>query len=141
MLLGALRRSTLHRLPKPFKLAHISLIRMATTLPKLPLFEAIKSHDPNSSVVIHSASGRHFAYGGLLSDVAQACTVLRRDAGNHPLDGERIAFLVENGYDYIGTRHKSLPAERPGLMIISDSSRNLGHQQHRCTAFPLFSCE
>lgn len=114
---------------------------MATTLPKLPLFEAIEAHDPNSSVVIHSASGRHFAYGGLLSDVAQASSVLRRDAGNRPLDGERIAFLVENGYDYIGASCKSLLAESPGLMIISDSSRDLGHQQHRCTTFLLFSCE
>lgn len=77
---------------------------MATTLPKLPLFEAIAAHDPNHPVVIHSASGRRFTYGGLLSDVAQACDILRLDAGDRSLAGERIAFLVENGYDYVGTR-------------------------------------
>lgn len=105
MLLGALRRSILHKLPTPFKLAGSSLNRMATTLPKLPLFEAIASHDPNNPVVIHSASGRRFTYGGLLSDVAQACNVLRHDAGDRSLVGERIAFLVENGYDSVGARY------------------------------------
>lgn len=86
---------------------------MATTLPRLPIFEAIATHDPCSSVVIHSASGRRFAYGELLSDVAQARNVLRHDAGDRPLDGERIAFLVENGYDYIGAIHQPFLTRNP----------------------------
>ena len=106
MLLGVFRRLLIHNLPTPLKLACRSVHRMANTLPKLPVFEAIAAHNPNHPVVIHSASGRRFTYGGLLSDVAQACDILRLDAGNRSLVGERIAFLVENGYDYVGTRYE-----------------------------------
>jgi malonyl-CoA/methylmalonyl-CoA synthetase len=86
---------------------------MAGTLPKLPLFEALVSHDAESLVVIHSASGRRFTYGGLVSDVTQAGDDLRRHAGNRKLDGERIAFLVENGYDYVGAKCQALMFEIP----------------------------
>jgi len=73
-------------------------------LPQTPLFEAIKSHDPESSAVIHSLSGRQFSYGSLLKDVAIAKQRLANDAGRdaEALQGERIAFLVENSYDYVG---------------------------------------
>lgn len=75
---------------------------MASTLPKLPVFEAIAGHDPQSTVVIHSTSGRRFTYGGLLKDVAEARDKLRQAAGDTKMDGQRVAFLVENGYDYVG---------------------------------------
>jgi hypothetical protein len=81
-------------------------VRMASTLPKLPVFEAIASHDPNSTVVIHSVSGRRFTYGELLKDVAEARDRLHENACNNSIEGQRIAFLVENGYDYVGAhRH------------------------------------
>lgn len=102
MVLGVLRRLIVHNFPTPLNFTYRRFHRMAHTLPKLPLFEAIASHDPKNTVVIHSASGRRFTYGGLLSDVARACDILRGDAGNRSLVGERIAFLVENGYDYVG---------------------------------------
>ena len=72
-------------------------IRHASTLPRLPIFEAIARHDPHSTAVVHA--GR-FTYGQLLPDVARA-----RDAlvAERPLTGERIAFLVESSYDYVGT--------------------------------------
>ncbi|KAI5244613.1 acetyl-CoA synthetase-like protein [Aureobasidium subglaciale] len=74
-------------------------------LPRTPLFEAIKSHDPQSPAVIHSNSGRNFSYGSLLKDIAAAKQRLandaNRDAGS--LRGERVAFLVENSYDYVVT--------------------------------------
>jgi malonyl-CoA/methylmalonyl-CoA synthetase len=75
-------------------------------LPRTPLFEAIKSHDPESSAVIHSLSGRQFSYGSLLKDVAIAKQRLADDAGRNTeaLQGERIAFLVENSYDYVGAQ-------------------------------------
>lgn len=76
--------------------------RMASTLPKLPVFEAISQHDPQRTAVIHSRSGRRFTYGELLKDVADASSKLRQSAGRTDLDGRRIAFLVENGYDYVG---------------------------------------
>lgn len=78
------------------------ILRMASTLPNLPVFEAIAGHDPQSTAVIHSTSGRRFTYGGLLKDVAEARDKLRQAAGDTNMDGQRVAFLVENGYDYVG---------------------------------------
>lgn len=76
--------------------------RMASTLPKLPVFEAIAKHDPESTAVIHATSGRRFTYGQLLKDVAVARDQLRQSAGGQSLDGQRVAFLVENSYEYVG---------------------------------------
>ncbi|KAL9614517.1 MAG: hypothetical protein Q9167_000967 [Letrouitia subvulpina] len=76
--------------------------RMASTLPKLSLFETIANHNPDSTAVIHSSSGRRFTYGQLLKDVADSRDTLRQSAGGRPVDGQRVAFLVENGYDYVG---------------------------------------
>ncbi|KAL8792640.1 MAG: hypothetical protein Q9195_004768 [Heterodermia aff. obscurata] len=76
---------------------------MASSLPRLPVFEAIASHEPQSPAVIHCASGRRFTYGGLLNDVATAKDKLYHAAGNQSMEGQRVAFLVENGYDYVVT--------------------------------------
>ncbi|KAL8691100.1 MAG: hypothetical protein Q9218_003593, partial [Villophora microphyllina] len=76
---------------------------MASTLPKLPIFEAIEKHDAESTAVIHCTSGRRFAYGQLLKDVAEARDKLQQSAGGRSTDGQRIAFLVENSYDYVVT--------------------------------------
>lgn len=84
---------------------------MASTLPRLPIFEAIAAHDPTSTVVIHSVSGRKFTYGELLGDVAEAKDRLLKEAGCC-LNGERIAFLVENSYDYVGA-HSNCPSQIP----------------------------
>jgi malonyl-CoA/methylmalonyl-CoA synthetase len=77
---------------------------MSSTLPKLPIFEAIASHDPLNTAVIHSISGRRFTYGELLKDVVEAKDKLQKEAGTSRLEGQRIAFLVENGYDYVGAQ-------------------------------------
>ncbi|KAI4197772.1 MAG: hypothetical protein LQ346_002932 [Caloplaca aetnensis] len=76
---------------------------MASTLPKLPVFEAIANHDPKATAVIHSKSGRRFTYGQLLKDVANARDDLRQSAAGQATDGQRVAFLVENSYDYVVT--------------------------------------
>lgn len=76
---------------------------MLSTLPRLPLFEAVSRHDPDSTAVIHSLSGRTFKYGQLLGDVRRARDRLSQAAGREDLNGERIAFLVENSYDYVVT--------------------------------------
>ncbi|AEO53352.1 hypothetical protein MYCTH_2294540 [Thermothelomyces thermophilus ATCC 42464] len=76
---------------------------MASTLPRLPVFEAIARHDPESTAVIHSNSGRRFRYGELLGDVCKVRNRLCEAAGKDDIDGERIAFLVENSYDYVVT--------------------------------------
>lgn len=75
---------------------------MASTLPRLPIFEVIKKHHAQSTAVVHSLSGRQFTYGELVNDVAAAKDKLQRNTGGKSVHGERIAFLVENGYDYVG---------------------------------------
>lgn len=75
---------------------------VSTTLPRLPVFEAIAKHDPESTVVVHSASQRTFKYGELLADVCRTRDRLLEAAGKTDINGERVAFLVENSYDYIG---------------------------------------
>jgi acyl-CoA synthetase (AMP-forming)/AMP-acid ligase II len=75
---------------------------MASTLPRVPIFEAIKKHDSQSTAVVHSLSGRSFTYGELANDVAAAKDKLQRNTNGKSAHGERIAFLVENGYDYVG---------------------------------------
>ncbi|KAL8846264.1 MAG: hypothetical protein Q9221_008637 [Calogaya cf. arnoldii] len=76
---------------------------MASTLPKLPVFEAIAEHDPESTAIIHSTSGRRFTYGQLLGDVAGARDKLQQSVGGQSTNGQRVAFLVENSYDYVVT--------------------------------------
>jgi hypothetical protein len=75
---------------------------MTSTLPRLPVFEAIAKHDLSIPAVVHNPSGRTFTYGELAKDVADSTQRLKENAGGKALSGERIAFLVENGYDYIG---------------------------------------
>lgn len=83
--------------------------RMASTLPRLPVFEAISGHDPDSTVVVHSASQRTFRYGELLGDVCRMRNRLLEAAGKDDIHGERIAFLVENSYDYVGKLEEEEP--------------------------------
>jgi hypothetical protein len=80
--------------------------RMASTLPRMPIFEAIASHNLRSTAIVHSPSGRSFSYGELAHDVAASVEDLKRHARGRSLDGERIAFLVENGYDYVGANRR-----------------------------------
>lgn len=96
------RRSILSTIA--FRCARTITTNRLACLPRTPLFEAIRSHGPESSAVIHSISGRQFSYGSLLKDVAIAKQRLANDAGRtaEALQGERIAFLVENSYDYVG---------------------------------------
>ena len=72
------------------------------TLPRLPILQAIESHDPASVAVVHSQSGRTFTYGEILADVARAKQQFEEAKGGIDLNGERIAFIVENSYDYVG---------------------------------------
>ncbi|KKO97527.1 hypothetical protein THAR02_10366 [Trichoderma harzianum] len=84
-------------------------MRMASTsaaLPRLAIFEAVARHDPDALAVVHSLSGRRFTYGQLLGDVRRARARLLEARGKSTgddLDGERVALLVENSYDYVVT--------------------------------------
>ena len=85
---------------------------MAYTLPRLPLLEAISKHDPKSTAVVHSESGRSFTYGALLKDVAAGQKHLVESAKREDISGERVAFLVENGYDYVGAQSAEQDSQR-----------------------------
>ena len=97
---------------KPYQLQQP---RMASTFPDLPIFRAISSHDPQSTAVIHSKSERRFTYGELLKDVEDAKIKLYeqlKSASPDSIGGQRVAFLVENGYDYVGGHPKNMPSQR-----------------------------
>lgn len=80
-----------------------SMRRTIATLPRTPLFEALHRHDRNSLAVIHSASKESFTYGSLLNDViaAKERFAAQIEGDTKTLRGECIAFLIENGYDYV----------------------------------------
>ncbi|TPX22558.1 hypothetical protein DIZ76_014434 [Coccidioides immitis] len=81
--------------------------RELSTLPDLPLFRALASHDPKSTSIVHSVSGRTFNYGNLLGDTLRAQEKLLQIAGRNPavggVQGRPVAFLAENSYDYVVT--------------------------------------
>lgn len=74
------------------------------TLQRSPFFEAIQKHVAQSAAVVHSDSGRTFHYGSILHHVAAAKENLLQATGRTKdgIAGERVAFLIENGYDYVG---------------------------------------
>lgn len=80
--------------------------RLLATLSNIPIFRALTDHDPSTLAVIHSASARSFTYGNLVADVLRAKEDFEQKAAaksNGQLAGERVAFLAENSYDYVGT--------------------------------------
>ncbi|OJD15830.1 hypothetical protein AJ78_03927 [Emergomyces pasteurianus Ep9510] len=95
--------------------------RLSSTLPNLPLFRALRHHDPKSLAVIHSASGRAFTYGSLIGDVVRAQKNLLQCATasskNVALRGAPVAFLVENSYDYVVTLLSILACEGIALPL------------------------
>ncbi|KAF2453849.1 hypothetical protein BDY21DRAFT_387801 [Lineolata rhizophorae] len=73
-------------------------------LPRLPLFEALVAHEPGGTAVVHGADGRAFSYGRLVRDVARRRGELVDGlGGGKGLRGERIAFLAENGFEFVVT--------------------------------------
>lgn len=102
---------------------------MVSTLPRLPVFEAIAKHDPDSTVVVHSASQRTFRYGELLADVRRARDRLLEEAGRSDINGERIAFLVENSYDYVGMSGHDVPSH--------DISRQKRNEKNKAKPFTI----
>lgn len=77
-----------------------------TTLQRSVLFETLQKHNRDSTAIVHSLSGRSFTYGSLLHDVAAAKARLLSHTGRDEatIVGERVAFLVENSYDYVGAQ-------------------------------------
>lgn len=81
---------------------------MTITIQRSAFFEAIQKHNPSSIAVINHDSGAAFSYGTLLGDVARAKEGLLQTAGKDDISGARVAFLVENGYDYVGKKSTML---------------------------------
>lgn len=79
-------------------------IRLLSTLPNTPIFRALQAHDRDSLAIAHSASSRSFTYGNLVADVLRAKESHEQKAARAgiKLAGERIAFLAENSYEYVG---------------------------------------
>ncbi|EXJ83631.1 hypothetical protein A1O1_07255 [Capronia coronata CBS 617.96] len=78
---------------------------MAIGLQRSAFFEALEAHDPQSTAIVHHDSKVTYPYASLLRDVARTKEQLLRLTGRDEstIAGERIAFLVENGYDYVVT--------------------------------------
>jgi malonyl-CoA/methylmalonyl-CoA synthetase len=75
---------------------------VTTKLLSPSIFQALADHDPKSPAIVHSASNKTFNYGNLVRDVALSSEKLLGQSGRTQLNGERIAFVAENGYDYVG---------------------------------------
>ncbi|KAI1050859.1 hypothetical protein LB507_009293 [Fusarium sp. FIESC RH6] len=76
---------------------------LATTLQRSSFIEAIQKHDPSSLAILENDSGANFSYGTLLNSIAHAKDQLLCKAGKTDISGERIAFMVESGYEYVVT--------------------------------------
>jgi acyl-CoA synthetase (AMP-forming)/AMP-acid ligase II len=107
---------------------------MASTLPRLPIFEAIARHDPKSTAVVHSASGRRFTYGQLLGDVAERKEKLLQESRKSGIEGERIAFLVENSYDYIGAHNELALLQTKGIDCVNSDLPEYSWCAFNCVA-------
>lgn len=80
---------------------------MAISLHRSAFFEAIQKHDPSSVAVVENDTGECFSYRSLLQSITRAKELLLLKTGknNQTISGERIAFMVENGVDYVGMKH------------------------------------
>ncbi|KAH0566036.1 hypothetical protein GP486_000557 [Trichoglossum hirsutum] len=86
-----------------WRASRLSQLSTACTLPKLPIFVAIAGHDPESTAVIHSSTGRSFTYGELLRDVVLAKDKLNATKEGDSLKGKAVGFMAERSYDYVVT--------------------------------------
>lgn len=101
---------------------------MAAALQRSAFFEAIRTHDPKSTAVVNYDSGVAFTYGSLLRDVSRAKERLLQETGKDEggIAGERIAFMVENGYDYVGADSSlGIPFSQSQKLSFLSQSRSL----------------
>lgn len=78
-------------------------MQMSTTsTKKASLFHALQTHDAASTAIINSGTSTAFSYGNLVADVIHAKAQLLCSGDGGDLTGERVAFLAENSYDYVG---------------------------------------
>ena len=130
--------------------AFSTTIGAMAALQRSALFEAMIQHRPDSTAIVHSLSGRSFTYASLLHDVALAKERLLEKTGKDEtsIAGERVAFLIENSYDYVGTHyscHQSRFNVGAKLKVrCSHSPLHLRQQRHcrpSCTIIPTIRAE
>jgi malonyl-CoA/methylmalonyl-CoA synthetase len=78
--------------------------RTICILPRIPLLQAIASHDSRSTAVIHTSTGHKFTYGELLHDTALAKDRLSMSAKGGSLNGKAVCFMVGRSYNYVGAQ-------------------------------------
>ncbi|KAI9768738.1 MAG: hypothetical protein M1840_004733 [Geoglossum simile] len=87
---------------RTFKISRSS--RTICTLPRIPILEAIASHDPRSTAVVQPSAGQRFTYGELLRDVALAKDRLNMSAKGGSLNGKAVCFMMGRSYNYVGAQ-------------------------------------
>lgn len=123
-------------------------LEMATAVKRTPFFEALQRHDASSTAIVNHHSGVAFSYGSLLRDVARAKYRLIQKVGEgHDIAGERIAFMIESGYGYVGTftfstRYAPAACSSSWLLNLLYSRASCSHRVRRCCCAvgALFSC-
>jgi hypothetical protein len=87
---------------------------MAASLHRTPLLSTFGQQDVSSTAIINQFSGASFPYGSLLRDIARARQgFLTAVGGKSDLAGERIGFIVENGYSYVGKSPRPVSGSSP----------------------------
>ena len=78
---------------------------MAIGLQRSTFFEALRKHESSSTAIVNHGCDATYEYDQLLRDVAGTKDQLiqMKLGSGSSIAGQRIAFLVENGYDYVGT--------------------------------------
>lgn len=124
-----------------FKIStHHATRRNMSTLPRYPIFEALTKHDPEKTAVVHSVSGRSYSYGQLVGDISSKTKQIALDAGRSEgqLKGERVALLIENGYDYVGRLLQSSSTVCTLSDCLSESPLHHRQRRNRCSSLPHF---
>ncbi|KAJ3527322.1 hypothetical protein NM208_g9724 [Fusarium decemcellulare] len=78
---------------------------MAVSLQRSAFLEAIQKHDPSSVAIVENGSSACFSYSSLLHSIAHAKKLLLLKTGTDArgISGQRVTFLVENGFDFVVT--------------------------------------
>ncbi|KAK9456283.1 hypothetical protein V1511DRAFT_497053 [Dipodascopsis uninucleata] len=76
-------------------------VRGMATLPNLPLLNAIASHPPSKTAIIHNASKKEFTYSSLLKDISRWRSVLATLPVSSDGSGRRVAIMGENSYEFL----------------------------------------
>lgn len=98
---------------------------------------SIAGHDPESTAVIHSSTGRRFTYGELLQDVVLAKDSLNATTKRNNLKGKAVGFTAERTYDYVGTQENTSSFSVQALILLRATVTLLSILANQSIAVPL----